>query len=362
MMRVAGSGERRLPTQWAGRGDACVCRDDTALTTARHARLVPDRSMLVSTILTAAEQRRVDAIGADRYDVVHRASVDQVMEDVRSRWARGVIISVARCHSADTASLEGTVARIVRDFPHVATIALLSEATAAAAPALLLLGRSGIRTVADTRWPEGWRTLRDALETRAAALDIAVAAAAQLAADLHDASTDCRRFFLTLFAMEHHVGRVRELARLLAVVPSTLISRFARSALPSPKTYLAWARLVRAAALLEQPGVSIAAMVAALDYSSPQAFTRHLRLFLGLTPPTFRESYRGRTMFDRFRQELVLPHLATLNRFRPLVGSGAGGPGSAFGVSDSGERSAEYRRTTAGVALAGRCPYPEPGP
>lgn len=283
-----------------------------------------DRPLLVSTILTGPERCRVDAVGSGTYEVVHRDSIEQVLSDVRVQGVRRVIVSVDRCQSADAPRLEAGITRIVRDFPRVAALALLSQATHTTPSALLLLGRTGIRTIADARSPEGWRTLRIALAARDADGDVASAAATQLAADLCDAPADCRRFFLTLFSLDESVARVAQLGRLLAVEPSTLISRFARRALPSPKIYLAWARLVRAAALLEQPGVSLSAATTALEYSSPQAFSRHLRLLLGLRVSVFRYTHSGTIMLARFRQELVLRYLGILNRFSPLHGAGCG--------------------------------------
>ena len=55
-----------------------------------------------------------------------------------------------------------------------------------------------------------------------------------------------------------------------------------------------------------------------LDYSSPQAFGRHLRAMLQLTALEFREHYDGEGMLQHFRDELILPHLPRLRRFDPL--------------------------------------------
>jgi len=125
------------------------------------------------------------------------------------------------------------------------------------------------------------------------------------------------------------------------VLPSTLISRFARGRLPSPTIYLSWARLVRAAALLEDRGVSLSATVGRLEYSSPQAFSRHLRLRLGIGVSAFRRQYSGSVMLERFRRDLVTEQMIRLRDFRPLDGSGpadrAGrGRAAAPGARDDG--------------------------
>jgi AraC-like DNA-binding protein len=89
-------------------------------------------------------------------------------------------------------------------------------------------------------------------------------------------------------------------------------SRFLRAGLPSPKRYLAFARLVRAARLLEAPGRSLAATALALDYSSAQSFNRHVQGLLGLPACEFRRRYDGRAMLARLCTDLVLPHVTAL--------------------------------------------------
>jgi AraC-like DNA-binding protein len=98
------------------------------------------------------------------------------------------------------------------------------------------------------------------------------------------------------------------------------MSRFFRARLPAPKRYLATARLVRAARLLENTGLSVANVANHLDYSSPQSFGRHIRTMLGFTAVEFRQRYDGEGMLRRFREDLVLPHVTILRRFSPLSG------------------------------------------
>jgi AraC-like DNA-binding protein len=104
------------------------------------------------------------------------------------------------------------------------------------------------------------------------------------------------------------------------------MSRFFRARLPAPKRYLAFAGLIRAARLFENPGLSIADVANHLDYSSPQSFGRHVRTLLQLTAGEFRRSYDGAAMLERFRHELVLPHVETLCSLSPIaIRSGTAG-------------------------------------
>ena len=273
----------------------------------------------VSTMLTVPERPRVDAVGTDLYAALHRDTIEEVIRDVRDRRAGAVLVSVAQCAGPDAGRVVARVASIVRDFPLVRAIALLTDVDGDSPATVLSLGLSGVRTLIDARQAAGWSALRDALAARA---DVAAAiegrAVARLAADLGQAPPDCQRFFTALFTVPAGVTTVKALARVLHVAPTTLVSRFARHRLPSPKAYLAAARLIRAAALLEDPAASVATAATCLEYSSPQSFGRHLRLRLGLTPTDFRRAFDGERMLQYFRRSLVLSHLPRLRVFSPL--------------------------------------------
>src|SRR6476659_6469552 len=117
---------------------------------------------------------------------------------------------------------------LVREFPRVPTVALLTDLEASAPAAVLTLGRSGVQTLVDVRQPSGWRRLRDVLLADQSS-DINRLALAQLSIDLTGAHSDCRQFFDLLFSVPSGIGTVRLLARYLGVVPSTLMSRFFRA-------------------------------------------------------------------------------------------------------------------------------------
>ena len=279
----------------------------------RPAPLHPHHALApVSTMLTADERLRVDAAGQGLYWTMHRDTLDDVIRDVRERGAAAVVVSVSRCSQRDVAR----VAVMVREFPRVPAVALLTQLEPATPQAVLSLGRSGVRTLVDARGPAGWRQLRDALVVDREG-DLARAAGNLLAPDLAGAPECCRRFFDALFDSPPHVSTVRQLAHAFDVGPSTLMSRFFRAHLPAPKRYLATARLTRAARLFESPGLSVCNVADHLEYSSAQSFGRHVRAMLGMTAGEFRRRYDGEGMLQRFRDELVTPYRAVLRRFEP---------------------------------------------
>ena len=266
----------------------------------------------VSTILTPLERSRVDAAAQGLCDALHRESLDEVLLDLKEQKASLVLISVTRYGTQNSSR----VAAMVREFPRVPAVALLTETQNSTPHATLALGQLGIRTLVDARMPQGWQTLRNLLAAQGSN-DLQRSALMQLSLDLPGVSADCWRFFELLFESSPRVSTVRQLARHLNILPSTLMSRFFRAKLPAPKRYLSLARLIRAARLFENPGLSVARVANHLDYSSPQSFGRHVRTMMGISPVKFRTTYDGQGMLQYFRTELILPYVEILCAFRP---------------------------------------------
>jgi AraC-like DNA-binding protein len=268
----------------------------------------------VVTVLAPHERMRVDAAGEGCYRTLHRESIDEVLGDLRHCRAQAVLVSVARCDASAVSSM----ARLVREFPAIPAVALLSDAHPNATQTLLSLGHYGVQSLVDVRDASGWRALRQLFSSKTRA-SIERLAVARVAVELAEAPEDCRRFFEGCFLAPPRVGTVRQLSRRLGVGASTLMSRFYRAALPAPKRYLAYARLVRAASLFENPGLSVSLVANGLEFSSPQSFGRHIQTMLGIPAMTFRREFDGARMLDRFVADLIVPHMATLRHFRPLV-------------------------------------------
>ena len=267
----------------------------------------------ISTFLTPAERPRVDAAGQGYFQALHRETVDDLIKDLKSRPIHAVLVSVA-C----AGSQASRVASLVREFPRIPAVALLSDFELKTPQAVLALGQSGIRRLVDVRMSAGWRELRAALMADTGD-NGQRSILGQLAMDLVGVPNDCWLFFETLFTCPSRLCNIRMLCRRLDVLPSTMMSRFYRAGVPAPKRYLAMARLVRAARLFENTGFSIANVANHLDYSSPQSFGRHVRMLLQLTAGDFRARYDGIGMFERFRAELILPYVSPLRDLRPLT-------------------------------------------
>jgi AraC-like DNA-binding protein len=267
----------------------------------------------VSTVLTPGERSRVDAVAHGLCEPLHRESLEEVLTDLRAQRAGMVLISVTRYAGQGYSRM----AAVVREFPRVPAIALLTETETSTPYSTLLLGQLGIRKLVDARTPTGWQTLRSLLASDTTQ-DLQRSALAQINLDLPGVTADCWSFFELLFDPSPRIATVRQLARRLEVLPSTLMSRFFRAGLPAPKKYLALSRLIRAARLFENPGLSIASVANHLDYSSPQSFGRHVRTMMKMSPVEFRSRFDGQGMVQHFRTKLILPYAETLRRFHPV--------------------------------------------
>jgi AraC-like DNA-binding protein len=273
-------------------------------------------SPTVAAVLLPAERSRVDAAGNGCFSVVHRDSIPDALRVVRERPVDAVIVSVHRCAPEQVEA----IGHLVRDFPAIPTVALLSRYDPGATEMLLRLGASGVRQVVDVTSPNGWSRLRQ-LVGQPATRAVARIQGPILDA-LQEAPPDARLFIEALVRLAPDTPTVRRLAERLFVRPSTLMSRFVRSGLPSPKNYLAAVRLLHAALLFEVAGLSVADVAYRLEYSSPQSFGRHLRAMLGITASEFRGRFPFPVALEHFVERMVRPYAVAWRRFHPLPSGG----------------------------------------
>src|SRR5947209_1568879 len=77
-------------------------------------------------------------------------------------------------------------------------------------------------------------------------------------------------------------------------------------------------RLLRAAYLFGNPGLSVSDVAYRLDYSSPQSLGRHLKAMLGVTAGEFRRRFPFEVALERYVDLLIIPYRDTLRAFCPL--------------------------------------------
>jgi AraC-like DNA-binding protein len=255
-------------------------------------------SPTVATVLLPVERPRVDAAGSGCFAVVHRDSIPDAIRIVRERPVDAVLVSVHRCGPEQVEVL----GHLVREFPGIPTVALVSQHDPTATEMLLRLGASGVRQVV------GQPATRAVARIQGPILEA-----------LAGVPADTRLFVEAVIRLAPDTPTVTTLAQRLYVRPSTLMSRFARAGLPSPKNYLATIRLLHAAYLFETAGLSVADVSYRLEYSSPQSFGRHLRAMLGVTAIEFRRRFPFPVALKRFVDLMILPYLPTWRAFHPLA-------------------------------------------
>src|SRR5437870_1759361 len=266
----------------------------------------------VCTFLPPAERPRLEAAGNGCFAAVHADSVRELFAAARRHRVDALVISVHRCRVDELP----VVARFVREFPAIPAVALVSRPDSDAPQTLLRLGATGVRTAVDCTDASGWRRLRDLVAHPAS--PVAARILAHVVPELADVPEDTRLFFEALARLAPVLCTVRGLARHLRARPSTMMSRFYRAGLPSPKSYLAAMRLLHAAYLFQNPGLSVADVAYRLDFSSPQSFGRHLKAMLVLTDGEFRRRFLFGVALVRFVDLLITPYRDALRAFHPL--------------------------------------------
>ena len=275
----------------------------------------------VCTVLPPPERPRTDAAGDGCFNTLHADSLREALSVARRRRVDAVVISVHRCHGEALAG----VARFVREFPAIPAVALVSRHDREATETLLRLVATGVRNAVDCTEPEGWRRLRELVGHPAS--PVAAQILVRLIPALGACSEESRLFFEAVARLAPALTTVRGLARHLRVRPSTLMSRFHRAGIPSPKSYLAGMRLLHAAFLFQNPGLSVADVAYRMDYSSPQSFGRHLRAMLGVTAGEFRHRFPFDVALPRYLDLLITPYREALRAFHPFnAGSWDQGP------------------------------------
>jgi AraC-like DNA-binding protein len=275
----------------------------------------------VCTVLAPSERPRIDAAGDGCFHTLHADSVREALHVARRRRVDAVVISVHRCQGEALPA----VTRFVREFPAIPAVALVSRHDRDATETLLRLGATGIRSAVDCTHPDGWRKLRDLVGHPAS--PVAARILARVVPALGEASEEARLFFEAIARLAPALSTVRGLARHLRVRPSTLMSRFHRAGMPSPKSYLAGMRLLHASYLFQNPGLSVSDVAYRMDYSSPQSFGRHLRAVLGVTAGEFRRRFPFDVALARYVDLLITPYRETLRAFHPFnAGSWDQGP------------------------------------
>src|SRR5438477_12923576 len=199
----------------------------------------------VCTVLPPPERPRLDAAGDGCFTTLHTSSFRDALRAARRKRVDALVISVHRCRSDELPA----VARFVREFPAIPAVALVSRPDSDAPQTLLRLGATGVRTAVDCTDPGGWGRLRDLVAHPAS--PVAARILQRIVPELADVPEETRLFFEVLARLAPVLCTVRGLVLHLRARPRTMMSRFYRAGLPSPKSILAAMRLLHPAHVLQ---------------------------------------------------------------------------------------------------------------
>jgi AraC-like DNA-binding protein len=267
----------------------------------------------VCTVLPPLERPRLDAAASGCFTTVHANSLWDALRAARRRRVDALVLSAHQCRVEELL----VVARFRREFPTIPAVALVSHHDAELIDTLLKLGATGVRAAVDCTIPTGWRRLRELVGHPRSPVVARILTRVYRALD--PAPDDVAAWFEALARLAPVIPAVRRLARHFRIHPSTLMSRFWRARLPSPKTYLAGMRLLHAAFLYLNPGLSNVEIARRLDYSSSASLHRHLRLALGVCPREFRIRFPFEVLLERYVDSFITPYRDTLRAFHPLT-------------------------------------------
>lgn len=119
------------------------------------------------------------------------------------------------------------------------------------------------------------------------------------------------------FAASPYVTTVHQLRG--SASATSLITRFFRRELPSPKQYLLNARLVRVRAILDDANRTFADACLSMGYSSPAAFHRHVHQYRGGNASTWRAASTVESELAHYVETLIIPYTHTLRHFDPYA-------------------------------------------
>lgn len=268
----------------------------------------------VLTVVDTPLQRQLNLVLGEAMRPIHLESVAAAIMLARKIPVRAVLLgpeAIGPELSPDVATLSNLCVGGMM-------IAVIKSSTPALAERLLAFGGVGVRDAVDMSNREGLNRLRTLL-TRDE-WHVTHRIAMTLHPSFEVATNEMRYFVDHLIRFAPFVSTIRALAGELRVRDSSLVSRFYRAGLPSPKKYLAATRLLYASAVLETPSTSVAQTALRLRYASPQSFGRQVRKQLGVAASQFRDQFPFDVMANRFADHLVVQYRCTLQWFEPLGG------------------------------------------
>ncbi len=260
--------------------------------------------MLVLAAVPDVQCHKVRRAAGARFTVAHAPTWDAVLSAIRSRPVELAVVDPLLSGEARSQEIE----RLRVLFPSLPLI-VYTTLTPRSAGVLLALGQRGIEHVVFANYDDHPIRLRDVLwqeEARSSSRQLLD----QLAAALAPLPSQLRWVLEEALRAPGDVQTVTQVAARARVDRRTCERWFMRVGLPSPRYFLAAARVLYAHRLLQDPGFTIEDVAKRLGYAQAKTLQLHARAYLGLTAGEMRLSLSPDEALQRVVQRFLTPRRA----------------------------------------------------
>jgi len=260
--------------------------------------------MLVLAAIPEAQHHKLRRVAAARFAVAHAQTWDAVLSAIRNRPVELAVVDPLLSGEARSQEIE----RLRVLFPSLPLI-LYTTLTPETAAVLLVLGQRGIQHVVFSRYDDHPSRLREVLgqeEARSSSRQLLD----ELASALAPLPSELRWVLEEALRSPGEVQTVGQVAARARVDRRTCERWFTRIGLPSPRCFLAAARVLYAHRLLQDPGFTVEDVAQRLGYAQAKTLQLHARAYLGLTAGEMRLSLTPEEAVTRVVQRFLTPHRA----------------------------------------------------
>src|SRR5919197_5325774 len=233
--------------------------------------------MLVLAAVPDLQYHKLRRAAGARFTVAHALTWDDVLAAIRGRPVELAVVDPLLSGEARSQEIE----RLRVLFPSLPLI-IYTTLTPRSAGVLLALGQRGIQQVVFAHYDDHPARLRDVLG-REEAHSSSRQLLDQLAAALAPLPSRLRWVLEEALRAPGEVQTVTQVAARAHVDRRTCERWFMRVGLPSPRHFLAAARVLYAHRLLQDPGFTIEDVASRLGYAQAKTLQLHARAYLGLT-------------------------------------------------------------------------------
>jgi AraC-like DNA-binding protein len=260
--------------------------------------------MLVLAAVTEFQLHRLRRAAAARFPMAHATTWDTALTTIRNRPVELAVVDPLLGGVASATEIQ----RLRVLFPSLPLV-LYTTLSPATARVLLALGQSGIHHVVFSRYDDHPARLREVLgqqEARSTSRQLLD----QLAGVLAPLPSELRWVLETVLRAPPELQTVQQVAARARVDRRTFQRWFQRLGLPSPRQFLAAARVLYAHRLLQDPGFTIEDVATRLGYAQTKTLQLHARAYLGLTAGEMRLGLDPVEALQRVTRAFAVPHVA----------------------------------------------------